>query len=296
MMPESFENMNSFIDKLFRQFITLLFPILILSFFVVISSCETDDDDIVITKPVVTTDEVSNISYNEAFCGGTVTSNGGADITSRGVCWNNTPNPEHDDFYTLESTGTGHFSSMITGLKYNTTYYIRAYAVNSAGIGYGEEKVFSTSELVVGNLYKGGFVFYLDNDGGGLVCAPYDQNNGAMWSVNCFTIGCNSLEVGTGVVNTQAIMSTSVSTGTAAEICSQLILSDFGDWFLPSYNELILMRFNLYNNNIADFSEGYYWSSSEIDSCNAASVYFGISSIVSTDKLSNHKVRAVRKF
>ena len=95
--------------------------------------------------PTVTTSSVSNIAAYTATCGGNVTSDGGATVTARGVCWSTAQNPTVNDSHTTNGTGTGAFTSSITGLTPNTTYYVRAYATNSAGTSYGTQKTFTTS-------------------------------------------------------------------------------------------------------------------------------------------------------
>ncbi|MBD3333686.1 hypothetical protein GF356_12625, partial [candidate division GN15 bacterium] len=96
------------------------------------------------TAPVVTTSAVSAITQTTAQCGGNVTSDGGAAVTSRGVCWSTSPTPTIADSKTTDGSGTGSFTSSLTGLTANTPYYVRAYATNSAGTGYGEERSFTT--------------------------------------------------------------------------------------------------------------------------------------------------------
>ena len=95
--------------------------------------------------PTVTTNTVSSIAATSATCGGNVTSNGGASVTARGVCWSTSPNPTVSNSHTTDGTGTGSFTSSITGLSPNTTYYVRAYATNSEGTGYGSQRSFTTS-------------------------------------------------------------------------------------------------------------------------------------------------------
>jgi hypothetical protein len=77
--------------------------------------------------PTVTTTAISNITSTSADSGGNVTSDGGAVVTARGVCWSTSPNPTTSDNTTSNGTGTGIFTSNITGLMENTTYYVRAY-------------------------------------------------------------------------------------------------------------------------------------------------------------------------
>lgn len=92
----------------------------------------------------VTTSEVSNISYTSATCGGSVDSDGGGEVTERGVCWGANPNPETSGTHLSNGTGTGEFEVNLVGLTPNTTYYVRAYAVNSKGTNYGDNVSFKT--------------------------------------------------------------------------------------------------------------------------------------------------------
>jgi len=95
--------------------------------------------------PAVTTSEVSSITQTAATGGGNVSSDGGATSTARGVCWNTSVNPVIANHKTIDGTGTGAFSSSITGLTARTTYYVRAYATNSAGTIYGNQVNFTTT-------------------------------------------------------------------------------------------------------------------------------------------------------
>jgi uncharacterized protein (TIGR02145 family) len=97
-----------------------------------------------ISVPTVTTTQVSEISYYDATCGGNVTSDGGSPVTARGVCWNTAPNPTLINSCTEDEDGTGIYTSYITDLAINTTYYVRAYATNSVGTGYGDQRTFKT--------------------------------------------------------------------------------------------------------------------------------------------------------
>lgn len=94
--------------------------------------------------PELTTSAVSSITISSAKSGGIITSDGGVPVTERGVCWNTSPTPVISGNHTSDGTGTGSFTSSITGLKVNTTYYIRAYATNLQGTAYGNELNFKT--------------------------------------------------------------------------------------------------------------------------------------------------------
>ena len=97
-----------------------------------------------LSLPVVSTNAVTDISYRTATCGGNVSSDGGASVTARGVCWSTSQNPTISDSKTTDGSGTGSFTSNITGLASGTTYYVRAYATNSAGTDYGDIRQFTT--------------------------------------------------------------------------------------------------------------------------------------------------------
>lgn len=95
---------------------------------------------------VLTSTPIIGITRTTAVGGGNVTSDGGASVTARGVVWSTSPNPTIAlTTKTSNGTGTGSFTSNITGLTCNTLYYVRAYAVNSVGTSYGSQTTFTTS-------------------------------------------------------------------------------------------------------------------------------------------------------
>jgi uncharacterized protein (TIGR02145 family) len=101
--------------------------------------------NIQVVLPTVTTTSISAITQTTATGGGNVKSDGWASVTARGVCWSTSQNPTTSDTKTTNGTGTGSFTSNLTGLSANTPYYVRAYATNSAGPGYGDQVSFTTS-------------------------------------------------------------------------------------------------------------------------------------------------------
>ena len=104
--------------------------------------------------PVLTTQEVREIGTTSAICGGEVTDDGGAEVTARGVCWSTSENPTIADFHTTDGSGTGSYTSNMTGLSVGTTYYVRAYATNSCGTSYGSQKSFTTSAQFNGHDFE----------------------------------------------------------------------------------------------------------------------------------------------
>ena len=99
--------------------------------------------------PTVTTAQVSGVWVDTAVSGGNVTSDGGAAIIARGVCWSTSSNPTVADSHTSDSNGAGAFVSHVTGLIDGTTYYLRAYATNVVGTAYGSQETFTTLQLPV---------------------------------------------------------------------------------------------------------------------------------------------------
>lgn len=91
---------------------------------------------------------VSEIAYATAISGGSILDDGGAAVTSRGVCWGTKSNPTILENKTSDGTGTGNFTSNLTGLTHGTTYHIRAYATNSTGTSYGNELIFTTLKIL----------------------------------------------------------------------------------------------------------------------------------------------------
>jgi uncharacterized protein (TIGR02145 family) len=96
------------------------------------------------TKPLLTTSEVTGITSVSALSGGTITNDGGDIIVLRGICWSLQDNPTMEDNITSESGTSNSFTLNITGLSPKTKYYVRSFAQNVAGTGYGESKLFET--------------------------------------------------------------------------------------------------------------------------------------------------------
>jgi hypothetical protein len=154
--------------------------------------------------PTVTTAAITSITGNSASGGGNVTVSGGAEVTARGVCFGLNPAPTVADNKTSDAKGTGAFVSALTGLKGNQKYYVRAYAVNSAGTAYGPELSFTTlvdlpvvtTTAVTGitktGAVSGGAVTY---DGGAAVTA-----RGLAWSTSANpTVSGSKIEGGSGL-------------------------------------------------------------------------------------------------
>src|SRR5574344_2306835 len=136
----------------------LIFPLLLMGVFLIFaSSCKKDDDDNGNGNntgiPVLSTTAITDITQTTAKSGGNITSDGGATVTVRGVCWSTNQTPTISDNKTTDGTGAGNFVSSISGLTANTTYYVRAYATNSNGTAYGSAMSFTTQEGSSGSTF-----------------------------------------------------------------------------------------------------------------------------------------------
>ena len=102
------------------------------------------------TVPILNTTAITGITTTSASSGGKVSENGGATVIERGICYSNTPNPTIDNAKVEPKSvmGSGEFFCEFSGLKPSTTYYIRAFATNKVGTGYGNELSFKTSDIV----------------------------------------------------------------------------------------------------------------------------------------------------
>ena len=107
--------------------------------------------------PELTTADVTNIGNWWAVSGGDITDDGGLYITERGICWSTSSNPTTSDSHSNNGMDTGSYMVRMVILDPNTTYYVRAYAINSAGTTYGEEKAFTTSVTWIDGVLPGSF-------------------------------------------------------------------------------------------------------------------------------------------
>lgn len=154
----------------------------------VLSGCSRDADE---GLPKVQTNVVISVSDTTFECGGTVLSDGGNKVTSRGLCWSSTSEPMAvEGLMTKDGTGTGTYRSKILGLIPETRYYYRAYATNSQGTSYGEIKMFVTDKGVFAPTVSTGLVTDIElitAECGGYVTATGGDSvvrYGICWGVN----------------------------------------------------------------------------------------------------------------
>jgi len=198
-------------------------------------------------------------------------------------------------------------------------------SIGSAGIqgllnsGYSPATIISNGAALtdfIGLNHAGGIIFYMDpsGDGTGLVSAASDQSTGAEWG--CFRTDLPAVpnvvsnppsgpgaEIGDGITNTTAILSAgNCQTAPAALACTNYMGGGFSDWFLPSIKELDEMYMKIgqgasgANNNIGNFADSFYWSSSEFDGFNAWGQNFNFGFQLTDDKSRYDHVRAIRAF
>ena len=257
--------------------------------------------------PIVSTSPISNISNTSAISGGIVTSQGSSNVTARGVCWSTSPNPTISNSFTTDASGTGTFTSTLTGLTSNTTYYVRAYATNSFGTSYGIQNSFTTQttpSVSIGQSFQGGIVAYIFQPGDigyvsgqthGIIATINDISTGIIWGT-AYVTGTTGWEIGEGLANTNLIVNTIGAGNYAAKICYDLVENGYSDWFLPTIWELHKLYLN--KNVIGGFSPNYYWTSmvspNNINYVGMMSFTTGIE-VFGLANATNH-VRAIRYF
>jgi hypothetical protein len=159
-------------------------------------------------------------------------------------------------------------------------------------------------KLAIGDAYQGGKIAYIFASGDpgyvsgqthGLIATVADVSSGAQWGCYGSTVsGADGEAIGTGNQNTIEINMAGCSSGSAASLCANLVQGGYSDWYLPSLEELRIMRLN--KSAIGGFAAADYWSSSEYNASNAYYVGFQFTGYDGRYKYSTYRVRAVRSF
>ncbi len=215
----------------------------------IIASCKKNEDNNSPTSseqvPTLNTLPVKEITIKSAKIGGTVSNIGSSAVSERGICWSTLPNPNINNSVMKSGTGEGSFEVTIEGLNKGTKYYVRAYAKNNAGVGYGNELEFTTTNLE--SVQVNGYTLYIH---------PSNSGNFA-WGKNNETTGATNLN--DGRANTDII--SQLNGSYAAKICSDLVSEGFSDWYLPARNEMEAIKQNA--SNLSSVPSGQYWTSTE---------------------------------
>jgi hypothetical protein len=256
--------------------------------------------------PVVSTQEATDVSFTNFSISGQLIANGSLPVLEKGFCYSAISNaPTVFDSFVISNSPT--FNETIFNLNENTPYYIRAYAKNFQGISYGNVITVNTLNYynVGENGPAGGIVFFAktDNTGGWHFLETTTTDLGAsIWAPNNDQTFANSLDLGSGYSNTLA---TVTYFGNSLDYANSLALNyiqmNFDDWYLPSRDELIQMRQNLYLNGIGNFENlGTYWTSSEdvnfAQNAWVVQMNSGNSNSYSVIKSTSCKLRPIRKF
>lgn len=164
----------------------------------------------------------------------------------------------------------------------------------------------SAKTLAVGVSYQGGIIAYVLQSGDpgydanvthGIIAAPSDQSTGAAWGCQGTVIsGADGIVIGTGNQNTLDIVAGCSTASIAAQLCSDLVLGGYSDWYLPSKDELNKLYLN--KTAIGGFVSDYYWSSSEVSANGAWYQNFDSNNATQNSGLKGypHYVRAIRTF
>ena len=242
-------------------------------------------------------------------------------IVQKGVCWKTSTGPIITDSHTNDGVGFPAFSSTLTNLLRNTTYFVRAYYKDGNGtVSYGNELSFTTELLQIGDFHEGGIIFYFlqPDDFGydplirkGLIAATQDQGKPTFWaSLNgggSSIIG-DRYEIGYGMANSILMDDDYKTSPYAVASCfdySTGIDPDiYTDWYLPSHDEQIQMF--LQKDLIGGFKAEWYHNSNEAGSAFCYPMDFGnykgrkyasVEDRFDTWKKNNYmNVRAIRSF
>jgi uncharacterized protein (TIGR02145 family) len=133
----------------------------------------------------ITTIAAENITTSNALSGGNIINDGGTPVTQRGICWATTPNPTTANNVTVAGSGIGLFGANLNNLNPGTTYYARAYAINTAGTAYGNQVSFTTplnNPLVIGEIDRvwmsqDSFKVFSTNNN----CRTWQATTGIVW-------------------------------------------------------------------------------------------------------------------
>lgn len=199
-------------------------------------------------------------------------------ITSKGFLYGLNSIPTFADGVKFEGSGVQDFQSIMSNLQSDTTYFIRAFALSSSDTVYSvisQIQTLPSTQFFNGQLFGGGIIFNVDSTGQhGLIAALNDLGQ-MSWGCEGVSIDSTSQVKGAGLQNSIRIASYCFSNDTLAAVeCLNLVFNGFGDWYLPSLDELEIMKNDLYDKGYSQYfnsTEGSYWSSTETNENEAES-------------------------
>lgn len=213
----------------------------------VVSACKNDDSTTQPSAnvPTLSTLSITDITDKSAKVAANISSDGGSAITERGICYSTLPNPNINNSTEKFGIGVGSISITLLGLDKGTKYYVRAYAKNDAGVGYGNELDFTTSNLE--SVQVNGYTLYIHPSNSGTIA----------WGKNNETTGATNQN--DGKANTDKI--SLLSGNYAAKVCNNLVSEGFNDWYLPAKTEMEAIKQNA--GSLTTVSSSAYWTSTE---------------------------------
>lgn len=226
------------------------------------------------TSAVGSLAEIEHLPITYIYCDSAVLnysikSEGGSEIIERGFCISRAGTPNITDIKLEVSSILSDVSLPLYKLKPSTIYYVRPYAINSAGTSYGKQRVFITDSVYLNEGMKGGNLFYIfkegdkyyvENEFHGLVYFPhlYHQSSSQPWSEQNTFVGANNTSIGGGYDNTMKIIQAYNQGEYMAWKINELKYRGYDDWYLINKEELELAGKHFSLNNL--------WTSTEVDS------------------------------
>lgn len=209
-------------------------------------------DNILISSPIAT-----EVTANSARIGGYINSQRINNSVIGGVVFGLHGNTIYSSTFVSLINQNGPFSTRLTNLQGNQNYFFRAFAISINDTIFGDSIGFTTtnSPYYLGMNIGGGSIFYIDSSGqNALISADSDLGSFAWGCENQLFSGTSNV-IGSGEANTAIILTLCQDSNTAMKACDSLVLNGYSDWYLPSFDEMELLR-SFKNLN------GWYWTSS----------------------------------
>lgn len=242
------------------------------------SGCNKKEGEPLSLVPSLSSLEVEIIDDQTVTISGSLVSDGGAEVSSLGICWGTQPDPTTSNNVLSVEPENSVFERILPGLQIGQYYYARAFAVNSQGTGYGSVIKFTTVE-------PSSFSYQ------GQTISVFPVNSGSffIWGETGIFLGADN--PGNGLLNTITIAAQNISS--AAKACNELVAYGENDWYLPSINELQAMYEN--QSLVGPFTQEYYWSSTETDEDHAKSLNFENGVQADNQKNIGRRCRCIRR-